>query len=421
MVRSALEFYGAPGEGIEIFETHSVRNLAELVQSKGVRVVILVKPQIHELMCSFVARQVDRVPVIAVGNGVRPSTQEVADARLDGYVSMDELHRLPVVIEDVLSRAHKQPRTQESSHDARQMNADARQVNADALRESQKLASIGRLAAEIAHEINNPLESVGNLLYLAQCEAHLPERAAEYLRGAERELSRVVQISKQTLSFHRESNQPIQVHVTELMDEVVALYSRRIQNKKVRVQREYASGQIITALPGEIRQVLSNLVTNAIEASSVNGTLRLRIQRSQSGQTEGLRITVADNGTGIPEEARRRIGELFFTTKGQAGTGLGLWVTKAIVARYGGSMRVRSSTGERHGTVFSLFLPFEASARRADVEGFSLHQAAQQELPVAATRRKNVTEISDHPHHFENSSHAARGRSQGPFLQGRKG
>jgi signal transduction histidine kinase len=281
-------------------------------------------------------------------------------------------------------------------------------LNAEALREGQKLISIGRLAAEIAHEINNPLESVSNLLYLAQCEPDLPEKAAEYLRGAERELARVIQISKQTLSFHRESNQPVKIHMAELMDEVLALYARRLQQKKIRIVREYQTEQTVTALPGEIRQVLSNLVTNAIEASSMGGKLRLRIRPGREGRgtsdVAGLRITVADSGSGIPEAARKRLGELFFTTKGQSGTGLGLWVTKAIVSRYGGTIQLKSRTGAQHGTVFSIFLPYAPSEGVGDVP------VARTLTAPASSRRRNVTEISNHPSHHDN--HGVTGVSQ---------
>jgi signal transduction histidine kinase len=190
------------------------------------------------------------------------------------------------------------------------------------------------------------------------------------------------------------------------MDEVVSLYSRRIQQKNLSVVREYAGGHAITALPGEVRQVLSNLVTNAIEASSMGGKLRLRIREAckwtGADSPKGLRITVADSGSGISDENRRRLGELFFTTKGQSGTGLGLWVTKSIVARYGGTLKLKSSTGRRHGTVFSLFLPFNSRIGAQDTQQNPASALVDQRT---LGKRGNVMEISDHPSHHDNHTH----------------
>jgi signal transduction histidine kinase len=229
----------------------------------------------------------------------------------------------------------------------------------DVLRENQKLITLGRLAASIAHEINNPLESITNLLYLMEQEAS--GKTAEYLKLAQRELSRVVQISKQTLTFSRETSVAVRVQLSELIEEVLGLHARRIGDKNLRVVRQYESYEQITVFPGEMRQVMSNLISNAIEATPARGriVIRIRAARRWSGHgARGLRLSIGDNGSGIPEEVRNRLGEPFFTTKGQSGTGLGLWVTQSILSRYGGSLRLRSSVMPgRHGTVFSIFLP----------------------------------------------------------------
>lgn len=242
-----------------------------------------------------------------------------------------------------------------------QMELELEQV-ADVLRENQKLITLGRLAASIAHEINNPLESVTNLLYLM--EKDKSENIGKYLRLAQSELERIVQISRQTLTFSRETNAPVRVHLPDLIEEVLTLYARRIADKNLRVIREYGVCEPIAVFPGEMRQVFSNLISNAIEAMSPRGRLVVRIRPGHrwSGRRErGLRFSVGDNGAGIPEIVRRRLGEAFFTTKGQGGTGLGLWVTQSIVSHYAGSLQVRSSVDSaRHGTVFSLFLPFHA-------------------------------------------------------------
>jgi two-component system, NtrC family, sensor kinase len=240
---------------------------------------------------------------------------------------------------------------------------------AELLRENQKLVSLGRLAAAIAHEINNPLESITNLLYLMEMDRNSPEKWEEYLRLAQRELERVVQISKQTLSFSRETDVPMRVRLHDLLDEVLLLYARRIVEKNIRVVRQYESQESVMVFPGEMRQVLSNLIVNAIEAMKKNGVLRLRLRAARIGkesEVRGIRLSVGDSGTGIPAEIRSRLGEPFFTTKGQSGTGLGLWVTHSILSRYGGMLQLRSSTApQHHGTVFSMVLP--ASPRPLEV------------------------------------------------------
>ena len=230
---------------------------------------------------------------------------------------------------------------------------------AEILRENQKLITLGRLTASIAHEINNPLESITNLLYLMEQES--TQKAAEYLKLAQRELNRVVQITRQTLTFSRETNVPMRVQLSELLDEVLDLYRRRILDKRLRVVRQYQAHEPVLILPGEMRQVLSNLFSNAVEATELRGRIVVRLSpaRRWSGQgSRGVRLSLGDNGSGIPSEIRSRLGEPFFTTKGQAGTGLGLWVTQSILNRYGGSLQMRSSISPaRHGTVFSIFLP----------------------------------------------------------------
>ncbi len=378
-----------------VFESTSMENIARDVKASGAQVVLLVQPELHELMSEYLAVPdgPSRVPVIAIGRrGAKAVSDRITLGGLAGYLPLQDLDGLPVLVKRVLAKPVQNRPEQGIA------------LSTESLRECQKLISIGRLTAEIAHEINNPLESVGNLLYLAQAEANLTPRAVEYLRGAERELARVVQISKQTLSFHRESHQPTSIRMADLMEEVVDLYSRRIGNKKIDLIREYRSADGLNALPGEIRQVLSNLVTNAIEASAQGGRLRLRIRSghkfTDGYRVDGLRITVADTGSGIPEEARKRLGELFFTTKGQAGTGLGLWVTRSIINRYGGTIFLKSCTGRTHGTVFHIFLPFERPVplRREPkvVNGSS--------FDAGISRRANVRQISDHPAHSDNKS-----------------
>ena len=395
-VRAALQSCGAD---VSLAEVSRSTAIADNLQKSDANVLVLVHPELHELDAAYSVRaEIGPMTVIVVG---RTGTRLVADVPgVDAYVPMNELYSLPQILRDLV--IEDEPKLKLREKNSSTSSASASFLASDVLRESQKLISIGRLTAEISHEINNPLESVGNLLYLAQSEPHLTERAADYLRSAERELARVIQISKQTLSFYRESLKPLKIPMAELMEEVVALYSRRIVQKKLVLERSYRAGQSIEALPGEIRQVLSNLVTNAIEASSPDGRLYLRVQPSSQWRGElrvrGLRVSVADTGSGIPEAARKRLGELFFTTKGQSGTGLGLFVTRTILSRYGGTMQLRSrvadsSASSKHGTIFALFLPFDSTA----VIG----------KPPAEGRRAKVTEISQHPTHANNHRRAS--------------
>lgn len=230
---------------------------------------------------------------------------------------------------------------------------------ADVLRENEKLITLGRLAASIAHEINNPLESITNLLYLI--EQDKSDRTAAYLQTAQRELARVVQITRQTLTFSRETSAPVRVEPAELVEEVLGLYARRIGDKQLRIARHYESRERVLMLPGEMRQVLSNLISNAVEASAPHGRVIVRIHEAsywtRQGRERGLRLSIADDGPGIPADVRKRLGQPFFTTKGQGGTGLGLWVTQSILSHYGSNLQVRSSVEPaQHGTVCSFVL-----------------------------------------------------------------
>jgi signal transduction histidine kinase len=234
----------------------------------------------------------------------------------------------------------------------------------ETLRASQKLIHLGRMTASIAHEVNNPLEAITNLLYLLRSETELSPNALAYLDLAEREMERVVTITRQTLNFARESTQPVEVALPGILHEVLLLYRRHIDEKQLHIVQQYTPTESLCVFPGEIRQVLANLVVNAIEACAPQGSVTLRVRPAFAAhRAHGIRITIADNGTGIPPELRRRLGRPFFTTKGQNGTGLGLWVSRSILERYRGRLHLRSvhisePLGKtRHGTVFTLFLP----------------------------------------------------------------
>jgi PAS domain S-box-containing protein len=230
----------------------------------------------------------------------------------------------------------------------------------DALLQSEKLAAVGRLSASIAHEINNPLEAVTNLLYLINEEKDLPEQARSFTHLAQQELARVSQIATQTLRFYRQPTARTAVRVSEQLDSVLKLYQGRLASAGVEIVRDYRVAAPLLAYEGELRQVFTNLVGNALDASRNGGKMTLRTREVTDWRTgrKGIRITVADRGHGMSKETLRRIFEPFFSTKGITGTGLGLWVTLGIIQKHEGRVKVRSSESpEHHGTAFSLFIP----------------------------------------------------------------
>lgn len=231
----------------------------------------------------------------------------------------------------------------------------------EAMRRSEKLAAAGRLAASIAHEINNPLESVTNLLYLIRNHPSLDTEAAEFAVLAQKELSRVSEITQQTLRFYRSSSRPETVHLTDVINSVLALHAARIQGANIRVEKRMSVNSELFGFGGELRQVLANLIGNAADAMPKGGTLYIRVSQRTNAGKHGVLITVADTGVGMSREVQRRIFEPFYTTKETTGTGLGLWVSEEIVAKHGGKMTVRSrqvrGANDKSGTVFRIFFP----------------------------------------------------------------
>lgn len=226
------------------------------------------------------------------------------------------------------------------------------------LRLNEKLAASGRLAASLAHEINNPLAAVSNLLYLLSEDKTLNPTARTFTTMAASELGRVATITKNILGLYRESPRPVAVSLTAVLEDVLQLYQHRTKLAKTGIRRRFDDAGVISGYPGELRQLFSNLVVNALDAMGNSGTVTLHVSRVQDGAGAGVRVVIGDTGPGIPAEHRRRIFEPFFTTKGEHGTGLGLWVAHGIVRKHGGSIRVRSNTSAgRSGTVFSIFFP----------------------------------------------------------------
>lgn len=231
----------------------------------------------------------------------------------------------------------------------------------EVLHATEKLATTGRLAAAIAHEINNPLEGVTNLLYLLENHTSLDATARRYARMAQEEVARVARIARQTLAFYREPTVPVEVDVSELLNGLLELYTHKMQTRRITLEKRLETAASITASPGEIRQVVSNLLGNALDAVPEGGAIKVHVFQSRDWRhpwQEGVRISIADNGHGIRREHLHSIFDPFFTTKGEKGTGLGLWVSHGIVQKYGGTIHVHSSIRAGHsGTCFSVFFP----------------------------------------------------------------
>jgi two-component system NtrC family sensor kinase len=241
----------------------------------------------------------------------------------------------------------------------------ARKKTEEALISSEKLASVGRMAAVLAHEINNPIAAVMDIVYLIKATDGLPDSVSEYLEMADGELKRIAHITRQTLGFYSEMSIATTFRVCDLLESVRELLKAKIKSKGAAVEMECDHELEIVAMHGELRQVFSNLLLNSLHAVGEGGrvTLKGSISVSPANGSRRVRVTVSDNGNGISSATLPQIFEPFFTTKGAVGNGLGLWVTKQIIDKHGGALRVRSATeGARRGTSFSVVLP----ARRPD-------------------------------------------------------
>ncbi|MGA7460771.1 MAG: ATP-binding protein [Candidatus Korobacteraceae bacterium] len=226
-----------------------------------------------------------------------------------------------------------------------------------ALRTAEKLAATGNLAQALAHEINNPLEAVMNLIYLAQA-ATTQNDVKSYLDSASNELGRIGRITKQSLSFHRDTLQPTAIDVSDIVKEVVEMYSKQAAARQVRIVFDHRPGVSINGFPGQLRQVFGNLIRNAVEASPSRGDVTVRMRVAQRSSGRGARVTVHDRGAGIPSTVQNKVFNPFFTTKELKGSGLGLWVSKTIISNHGGTLRFHSRTQNgSSGTSFEVFLP----------------------------------------------------------------
>jgi PAS domain S-box-containing protein len=237
------------------------------------------------------------------------------------------------------------------------MDVTQRKQAEQVLRQTEKLAAAGQLAATIAHELNNPLEAVTNLVYLACKSKSLDEKTKKQLELVDQELARMAHLTRRTLGFYRDTSNPVSVDVGPLMDEVLTLYTQKLRSKRIDLQKQYATHANVTAFPGEMRKVFSNLIANAIDAVQPQGRIVIRVRDSherRNARMPGVRVTVADSGSGIKPLDKARIFDPLYTTKKDTGTGLGLWLSKDIVQKHGGSISVRSRRG---CTVFWVFIP----------------------------------------------------------------
>jgi signal transduction histidine kinase len=231
------------------------------------------------------------------------------------------------------------------------------------LRDTEKLAAAGRLAASLAHEINNPLSAAINSLYIVLLDSGLSEGNRAYVKQAEAELARVAHVTTQTLGFFRQSTAPVLADLGNIMTSALSLFTGRFEAHDIAITKKYLTREDVFCCRDEVHQVFVNLISNSLDAIRSRGRVVVRIGHANlwdDARTPGVRVTLADNGEGVPAELQGKIFEAFMSTKDATGTGLGLWVVQNLVKKHKGSIRLRSSTdARRHGTVISLFFPYE--------------------------------------------------------------
>jgi PAS domain S-box-containing protein len=242
----------------------------------------------------------------------------------------------------------------------------------ETLKMSERLAATGRLAHTIAHEINNPLEALSNLLYIVQENETVNHEMQTYLQQASIELERISLITKQILAYHRDSKQPVLVTANDMVESVLAMFRTPLSTNRVRLSKKLTCTRLVSVQPGEMRQALGNLISNALDAIGASGgrlIVRCFDSTDQRQQRQGVRILFSDSGGGIPESARKHIFDAFYTTKELKGSGIGLWLTSEVVAKHNGYIRLRSRTdGQYRGTIFDIFLP-QTQTLRPEIAG----------------------------------------------------
>lgn len=269
----------------------------------------------------------------------------------------------------------------------------------EALRETEKLAAMGRVAGIIAHEINNPLAAITNIFYLLRNHPSLDDDARRCAEMAEQELQRVSHITRQTLSFYRESKQPISVLVPELLEDVIGLQERALKISRIAVRKKYLSASLVRGFPVELRQVFLNLISNAIQAMPEGGILGVNVRETTDWtlNRRGVIVSILDTGKGIRPEDARHLFQPFFSTKSTKGTGLGLWISKGIVQKYDGRICFRSFQGDKGSvTCFRVFLPtigLAGQAVGAGDAGMVESDASENGRPARKGRERDLQPI----------------------------
>ena len=262
----------------------------------------------------------------------------------------------------------------------------------EALRDSERLAAMGRVAGIIAHEINNPLAAITNIFFLLKNHPSLDEQALHYAQMAEHELERVSHITRQTLGFYRESKHPVPVAMQDLLESAIELQGRALNANHIALSRRYFAARPVNGFPVELRQILVNLVSNAIQAMPNGGALRLSVREGTDwpSHERGTAISITDTGEGIKPEDKRRLFEPFFSTKSAKGTGLGLWISKGILQKYDGRISYRTfRSGGRSVTCFRVFIPLKRTASPPGAES----DAAVRTQPVVPISNGGATEL----------------------------
>jgi PAS domain S-box-containing protein len=291
--------------------------------------------------------------------GQRIEHYETTRQRKDG-----ELIQVSVTISPIIDETGKVIGASKIARDI----SDKRRVE-QMLIQSEKLAATGRMAAAIAHEINNPLESLINVIFLARQQSAPESRISQLLLTAEQELERVSHIARQTLGYYKDTGAPRDVHIHELLENVLTVYNSKMLSMGIAVDSRFNDLHKICVSRGEILQVFSNVIANGIDAMKQGGILTITTRNVFSTDQDGVEIVIRDTGTGIAQENLPRVFEPFFTTKGILGTGIGLWVAKQLITRRGGQITIASSTTSGNsGTTVSMFIPFAypASSRNAE-------------------------------------------------------
>ena len=344
-------------------ERHNdVNSAAEAFRSRNVGALLIAEEALGKKAITILAVALAEqpawsdLPVLVLTTRGKPTVNNRQPAREYLLLGKITLLERPLQIATLVSSVKAALRARSRQYE--------RRLSEETLRESEKLAVVGRLASSIAHEINNPLQSATSLLYLLSGTA-LDEQQKQYLNTAQKELDRVAEIASQTLTFNRQSNTKEQASVPAILDSVLALFESRFANSRT-IERRFQNTAKIFCYPGELRQVFANLIGNSLDATRNGGRIILRERAEVHPKTgqQGVKITVADNGHGMSLEVKAHLFEPFTSTKGLRGTGLGLWVSKGIIERHCGFIRLRSSTKQgSSGTVFSIFIPLDPSGR----------------------------------------------------------